>query len=350
MSSSFQLPDFTITSSIATTPVDIQTAYKEYIPAPVEAYVLNHTNELGYSSTQNPPGCNVLGDTSKVPYQEELQNYLRELDAYSDLVANFEGIEDLRNLKRKLLNDNKNSNEVCQSLELHPEGLPALFPSKQLSYTRSGYVEPLLPPMRSLKICESRKYLMNMDYMVHDFAEMCHRIPPWAKTVFIDMGASLDFHGGMGSPAMYITKLYSKFGINFDHIYAFEITAKKAVDVYNRVPEELMASYHWINVGVSADPDSKYNPLVSLLRKLNREDFVVVKLDIDTSFIEVPLVHQILNQENLFGLIDQFYFEHHVHLGELARNWGGTMNGTIEDSLRLFSGLREKGVAAHFWP
>ena len=44
------------------------------------------------------------------------------------------------------------------------------------------------------------------------------------------------------------------------------------------------------------------------------------------------------------------YFEHHVHLGERAPWWGGSMKGTVQESLDLFGGLREKGIPAHFWP
>jgi hypothetical protein len=65
------------------------------------------------------------------------------------------------------------------------------------------------------------------------------------------MGASLDFHAGGQSPAIYISELYSRFGFRFDHIYAYEITKKEPTDVFERVPNELMNSYHWINVGKS---------------------------------------------------------------------------------------------------
>ena len=95
------------------------------------------------------------------------------------------------------------------------------------------------------------------------------------------------------------------------------------------------------------------NPLNSILEQFDEDDFIVLKLDIDTSSIEVPLAHQLLlGGENgtYHRLVDQFYFEHHVHLGELAPYWGGSMNGTIKDSLDLFAGLRSKGIPAHFWP
>jgi hypothetical protein len=45
-------------------------------------------------------------------------------------------------------------------------------------------------------------------------------------------------------------------------------------------------------------------------------------------------------------LIDEFYFEHHVCLQELAGYWKSSMSGSLLESLKIFSGLQEKGIAA----
>jgi len=105
--------------------------------------------------------------------------------------------------------------------------------------------------------------------------------------------------------------------------------------------------------GVSAEDGNRLNPLHSILQKYNEDDFIVFKLDIDTTSIEMSLVHQLLEggENGIYHrLIDQFYFEHHVHMSEIAYAWNETMDGTIKDSLDLFTGLREKGIPAHFWP
>ena len=114
-------------------------------------------------------------------------------------------------------------------------------------------------------------------------------------------------------------KQYEKFGFVFDHIYGFEI-----LEVYETLlPEEYISSYHWINVGVSAKEGDKLNPLHSIVKKFDEDDFVVVKLDIDTSSVKVPLVRELLeDKDGVYSkIVDQFYFEHHVHLGELAGAW-----------------------------
>ena len=111
----------------------------------------------------------------------------------------------------------------------------------------------------------------------------------------------------------------------------------------------LQAAYHWINVGVDWEPDSRMNPFTMLKDKYLPEDLIVVKLDVDSTTTEMPLAKQLLNDPVLQSLVDHFYFEHHVHMRELSPNWGSSMQGTMHESLQLFYKLRQKGIAAHYW-
>ena len=99
---------------------------------------------------------------------------------------------------------------------------------------------------------------------------------------------------------------------------------------------------------MSSEKEDKLNPLHSILKKFNEDDFIVIKLDIDTSHIEEPLALQLLEDESLHPLVDQFYFEHHVLLKEIP-GWGRNIRSTIKDSMELFHGLRQKEIASHFW-
>lgn len=98
----------------------------------------------------------------------------------------------------------------------------------------------------------------------------------------------------------------------------------------------------------------RLNPLHSVLGNYGEDDFVVFKMDVDSNSVELPLARQLLDgggpNGTYYRLIDQFYFEHHVHLSEMSYAWNTTMAGTIKDSLDLFYGLRERGIPAHFWP
>ncbi len=160
----------------------------------------------------------------------------------------------------------------------------------------------------------------------------------------------LDFHGDpMNSPPVYLLSLYRRFGFPFDHIYAFESTKKDSQEVLDAIPEDVFAAYHWINVGVSSEMSSRNNPWNLVLNSYNGDDLIIVKLDVDTASVEVPLAHQLLNDTRLHRLVDHFYFEHHVRLSEISSAWGSSMQRSVQDSLDLFHGIRKKGVPSHFW-
>lgn len=316
--------------------------YKEYIPANTERYVLDHADDLGYASEEDPDGCLIYSDPTitNEDIHKELRLYLSDLENYIAAVKDFQPVPDVFD---EIVNGNY---DVCSSLKLHPDGVRGLFPNSSLSYSRNGYIEPILPPLRSNRLCAGKGF-MGLDFLVHDFETMCRRLKPTSRRVLIDMGASLNFHGA-DQPMMALMAEYEKFGFHFDHIYAFEVTFMEPSNVYNNLlPEKYMAAYHWINVPVSQEEGAKMNPLHSILQHFNEDDFIVIKLDVDTADVEVPLAHQLLEYHTL---VDQFYFEHHVHLGNMARAWKEGMKGTVKDSLELFHGLRVEGISSHSWP
>lgn len=327
------------------------TPVKEYVPSYSEDFVFSHAEELGYKNQGYNVGCEPWRSDEKYPdLHKKLKEYASDLENYTKAVQNFQAVvPDLR----KTISETGN-HEVCKSLRLHPKGIQGIFPSNQLSLSRAGYVEPMLPPFRSHKICSSRKSLMDMSFLVHDFERMCLQLKPSSKIVLVDMGASLAFHGGNNNPMLELMDQYEKFGFPFDHIYAFEVTTLDTKKVFTELlPEKYFSSYHWINTGVSVGENDKMNPLHSIIKKFDEDDLIIVKLDIDTPWLELPLVSQLLEggDDGIYHkLVDHFYFEHHIYLQELKRAWGRKVNGTIYDSLNVFTTLRKKGIAAHSWP
>ena len=82
----------------------------------------------------------------------------------------------------------------------------------------------------------------------------------------------------------------------------------------------------------------------------------MLKLDIDPSQeTEEALIAQILADESLAALIDELYYEHHVHLSPMSiKAWANGLHGnktqqTIETSYEIFTRLREMGIRAHSW-
>ena len=333
-----------------------------YQPADTEKDIMIIADELGFNKINNPRTCQIWNDPNATTggIYDSLTAYTKELDEYNELIRKFEPVSSIMDKIKQGQGggDEEQQSKICDSLRLHPNGLEGIFPSLQLSFGSSGYVEPLLPPMRSHNFCtQGQRHLMSLDYLVHhDFEFMCRQLKPTSKLILLDMGAALDFHGN-NQPIVTLMRQYEKFGFVFDHIYGFEISKKDPKEVYETsLPEEYMASYHWINVGVSAEEGHKLNPLHSILKKFSEDDFVVVKLDIDTPAVELPLFRQLLeDKDGIYSkIIDQFYFEHHHYLGDLAPNWKcgrpNKCNGTVADSLEMFSTLRKNGITAHYWP
>jgi len=226
-----------------------------YIAADVEDYIMNNFEALGYDN-ESAKGCPIWLDP-KVSTQENYDNlhaYRQDLDRYAKNVEEFD--KPVPNLVRTMQEQGNSINQVelCKAARPHPDGVQALFPSMQVSLTHAGYVEPLLTPMRHPEFCKSTpedtKKLLDLDYLIHDFEKMCLNLKPSSRSILIDMGASLKFHGGQKVPIVVLMKMYQQFGFYFDHIYAFEVTEFDPKEVFNEIlPEEYMPSYHWINTG-----------------------------------------------------------------------------------------------------
>ncbi|KAL7510897.1 hypothetical protein ACHAXN_007809 [Cyclotella atomus] len=320
-----------------------------YTPSPLEQYFIDNSESLGLHKKELISTCALINDETS-PIHKQTLSYFQELDTYNQVLKEFQPIQ--RDLRADILPGESNIEQVCSAVKIHNNGLQGIFNSGGTSSsTHAGGMEPLLPVMRNHKICPPfRTLLMSMEYLVHDFYSMCKQLKKHSRTVFIDMGASLDFHEkeGSDSPAIYINQIYSKFGFQFDHIYAYEINQKVPAQVYERVRNALMSSYHWINVGVDPEPNGKMNPFTIVLDHFNEDDFVVVKLDIDHQIIEEKLAAQLRNDDRLSSLVDVFYFEHHVMQAELG-GWGGSATESVGYSLEMMSDLRRKGVASHYW-
>ncbi|KAL7564584.1 hypothetical protein ACA910_017929 [Epithemia clementina (nom. ined.)] len=231
-----------------------------YVPAMAERYLIDHANELGYNTTGNDmaEGCKIWNDPNQAPeICTQLQAYLHDLDEYNQALEAFTGpqwmlgnsgnsssnsnataSDKVKDVRRLLTGDDENDYNICEQLELMPSAaghttraaggdLQSRFFSRsggQLSRKlKSGWVEPLLPPMRHPNFCTIKKWnYLNLDYLVHDYAHICRRLKPTSRVVLFDLGASTKF-AGVSSASLRILQNFGKFGIPFDHIHAFEM-------------------------------------------------------------------------------------------------------------------------------
>lgn len=360
------------TATTATTATSTTTRKAQYVPASTEEYLMTNIDTLfplqnkdGSDSLFGGEGCAMYENPNLTTQEnyDNLHSFRKDLEVYKEAIDNFDSSTTKDLLKKIRYNKNNDDNdqdkqkdlrEICKVTRPHPDGIQALFQSKQLSLTKAGYVEPLLTPQRNPKFCDAlSKPTFDIDYIIHDYEHMCLNLKPTSQIILIDLGASLEFHSSHDQPAVTLMKKFEKFGMRFDHIYAFEATPTDPSKVYHKLlPQEYFNSYHWINTGVSAGKNDKMNPLYSLITSFHEDDLVIMKLDIDAQEVENPLAQQLLENDNVNKRVDHFYFEHHVRLYEMRAWWGKDIDmasPTVNDSFALMSGLRKKGVASHFW-
>ena len=79
------------------------------------------------------------------------------------------------------------------------------------------------------------------------------------------------------------------------------------------------------------------------------DDFVAVKVDIDTMGVELTIVEALAERPELAALVDELFFEYHFHFDGLDFGWGKRPRDSVDDALALMSTLRRLGIRAHFW-
>jgi hypothetical protein len=176
-------------------------------------------------------------------------------------------------------------------------------------------------------------------------------IPKYSRAFLFDLGASTYVEGAGGASQSWFVDQFSSRGINFDRILAWEAKPMSDEKIYEAVPPKVVNKLTYFNIPADPSPGAKHNPLRILSEITHPDDFVVLKIDIDRSEIEVPLIHQIIKQASIHTRVDELYFEHHVSRSPMHwRGWGKSVgNATLPDSYRLFSKLRSLGIRAHSW-
>ena len=212
-------------------------------------------------------------------------------------------------------------------------------------------IEPLAYNLRAPTFqCSSDmmdfKGLYNVDWLVLATAEM---YPNRDKSYFFDVGCTL--YGNVPGTKFFVDA-YNQNGIEFDHIYGREARTIEPKKYWDHVPDEMVHKMTFYNVPASKEVDEPLNPITLLKITCKMEDFCVLKIDVDTPVVEEAWIQQILDDPIAQSLIDELFFEHHVHgiiQGDKGQWWGTNVKGTFEDSYKLFTALRKVGIRAHSW-
>jgi hypothetical protein len=173
------------------------------------------------------------------------------------------------------------------------------------------------------------------------------------RTILLDLGASYfgrwnDDATAIGSAYFY--NLLSSKGLTLDRVYAWEFQPLDPLVEWRMIPSELYSEFTFINTGAEDSMASTSNPWNTLLRVARPIDHVIVKLDIDTTSIEVPLMQQLLSSPALQALVDEMFFEHHVSVPEMAGYLGRGDMLSLGHTYKWFTALRQAGIRMHSWP
>eukprot|EP00756_Hemistasia_phaeocysticola_P049817 Hpha_TRINITY_DN24391_c0_g1::TRINITY_DN24391_c0_g1_i1::g.147948::m.147948 len=108
---------------------------------------------------------------------------------------------------------------------------------------------------------------------------------------------------GAGQLSAMWRALVSK-GFEIDHLYAFE-PLRNVSEIFSQFPPEVVRRVSLHPYAIDA---GNYSILEYIKANAKPEDFVVLKLDIDTPDIETELIEQILANPDMWELIDELFW------------------------------------------
>lgn len=222
-------------------------------------------------------------------------------------------------------------------------------------------IEPLISMLRHpLYHCfglPKKQYVVNKNYMFQYFhSEILPRFRmdgafSYGRSYLFDLGASTYNAGFGGASESWFVDVYRARGIDFNRIFAWEATTYNPSKLFSEFPDDVIDKVSYFNIPASTNLSAGQNPLNILKKVARADDFVVFKLDIDHVIVEGEFIQQILDDPDIYNLIDELYFEHHVENNVLEHHgWGRQRKPmNITQSYHLFTTLRELGIRAHSW-
>jgi hypothetical protein len=229
-------------------------------------------------------------------------------------------------------------------------------------------IEPLMGFLRHpISHCFEKNLYVDKNYMFPDhasyivpsiphssipyFASNSNTKRPAYQRLLFDLGASLYHSGAGGASQSWFVDNYIKFGIDFDRIIGWEAAQMNPTQVFGDYPAQILSKITYFNVPCTTGPTDSMNPIRILKQLARTEDYVVFKIDIDNSEVELELINQILYDPSAYSLIDELYFEHHVSQNPMEyMGWGkGHKLNNLKESYDIFYKLRSVGIRAHSW-
>ena len=222
--------------------------------------------------------------------------------------------------------------------------------------------------------------LFDITYLVIHNA--CGRPKP--RVLLFDLGASVGFKGvpggiyaampaqggGLAPSLPLLYRVYADRCLEPDAVFAWEPAPRDARgrwgeerDWWGQLPPDKRARvrfYHdMVDEGQLPATDHPANSFLGVLEAAAvPDDFVAVKVDIDTMGVELTIVEALAERPELAALVDELFFEYHFHFDGMNFGWNepgpGAVNyevpgSDVDTAVGLMYRLRTLGVRAHFW-
>eukprot|EP00891_Asterochloris_glomerata_P007234 jgi/Astpho2/7234/Aster-x1426 len=214
--------------------------------------------------------------------------------------------------------------EPLVGLLRHPFGHPHCYTPEFMEYNIENRSHLLAMPMSaplSAKIFPGKKYLL-------------------------DLGCG----GSYGSSLAWFVDKYHMRGLDFDEVWGWEAAQVDATAFWASVPPDVMPKLHFYNAYVSDDFKSPANPVNIISSIVQPGDMVVVKLDIDTEWLEQAIMGALM-ERHLLSVLAELYFEQHFSgTDEMNPYFGYDLKTTLKDTMHNFVSLRRRGIRIHYWP
>ena len=255
---------------------------------------------------------------------------------------------------------------------------PTELELKALSFFHSGSKREPIEPLHGIGRnpfaavgCNGTVDIFDISYLI--FSNHCNLGKKQYKAIFFDLGASIGFagveggvynttpeHGGGLAPSLPLFyRIYDDRCLTFDEIYAWEPNIGVTHEQFwGTLSPDIRAKVRFFEIGVSEGElhEAVQGTVIptSFLRMLEAtakpEDFVVVKLDIDTPEIEHVIMQTLALRPKLASLIDEIFIEYHFYFDGNDFGWGTRdITGDVDSALAMMYKLRTLGVRAHFW-
>jgi hypothetical protein len=251
--------------------------------------------------------------------------------------------------------------------KVHPELNPDIFSCLNRTYACGSrrdlvyihQIEPLAFALRHpLAVCFGAD-LRDPDYVVlATKAEVeqqrtvfpCIRRPCQSMMVHLG-GAGIWRPNALGEVGQaWFENAYKARGIEFDRFLLWESQPVAANDVFKDLPPNVWHKYQYYNLPQSPDDGSLASPFQIIKTIAQLGDFVAVRLTGDGDYkLTETMLDTLLADDELVGLIDEFFYEDRVDFDPLSAHWNGSAHPlrSLYDSYEIFADLRIKGVRAH---